>query len=119
MRERSKSTLFLIEQIIVIAVFAVCAAVCVKILTVSFLMTENAVDTRNALAVAESAAESFKAFNGDVERVFEIMSGDVDGFNLYIDVREEMYVLFADIKVTKIDTDNELVSLTVAVRRGE
>jgi len=139
---RSKSTLALIEQIIVIAIFAVCAAVCVSIITTSYLMTVEAVDTRNALTVAESAAESFKAFEGDVGSVFELLGGQVSGsfgdnnmtifydadwkpstkedadFVLNLLVRDDSpLVIFADAKVSRTDDDTELVSLTAAVRR--
>ena len=83
MGERSKSTLFLMEQLIVIAVFAVCAAVCVNIIVSSYLMTVEAVNTKNALIISESAAETFKATGGDIRRVAEILSGSVNNYNSY------------------------------------
>jgi len=127
------------EQLIVIAVFAICAAVCVKILAVSYLMTVNAVDTRNALLAAESAAESHKAFRGDGDRIAEIMGGEVRGNTVvvYYDSNwviscetyaafvlqltkstDDALVIFADISVSRIITGDELVSFTAAVRRG-
>jgi len=45
MVRRSRSTLFLMEQLIVIAVFAICAAACVKILTTSYFMAKQTRDT--------------------------------------------------------------------------
>ena len=137
MSSRSKSTLFLMEQIVVIAVFAICAAVCVKILVVSYIMTVDAVDTRNALLAAESAAESHKAFAGDVERIADILSGSSGGdtvrvfydsywqpggeygayFVLYLVRRNAAQpVIFADITVSRTLDDNELISLTAAAR---
>jgi len=142
--KRTKSTLSLIEQIIVIAVFAFCAAVCVNIIVSSYLMTVNAVDTRNALTVAESAAESFKAFEGDTERVFRLLGEPDSGYAthnvlvIYYDanwqpsresdasfvlrlttvVDNGSAVVFASISVIKIDDGVELISLTVAARRG-
>jgi len=140
---RSRSTLALIEQIIVIAIFAVCAAVCVNIIVTSYLMTVKAVDTRNALSVAESAAESFKAFEGDTKSVFELLGSASSGhFNentvtIFFDsnwkptgeanadfalqllkrVTSQTAVVFADIAVNRLDDDTELVTLTTAVRR--
>jgi len=75
MTQRSKSTLFLIEQLIVIAVFAISAAVCINILTAAFFITENTVAENNALLKAESAAEVFKATGGDVGAVRTILGG--------------------------------------------
>ena len=139
MRSRSKSTLFLMEQIVVIAVFAICAAVCVKILALSYIMTVDAVDTRNALLAAESAAESHKAFAGDMSRIAAVLSGSAQysegtlrvfydqywqpaseegaAFVLYL-VRSDggQSVIFADISVRRTLTSDELIRLTAAVR---
>jgi hypothetical protein len=130
------------EQIIVIAVFAICASVCVKILVVSYLMTEQAVETRHALSVAESAADGFKAYGGDLERVFAILGG-ADGQYIYDDALTVYYdsdwnptekrgaafalhvarsqgsqnLILADISVIKVDKNRELVSFTAAVRK--
>ena len=137
-KEKSKSTLFLIEQIIVIAVFAICAAVCVRIIVSAYMMTADAVDTRNALTIAESAAESFKAFEGDAALVFAVLSersantqasGNYsqnsivvvcDRFSLEIAIREGSArgLLFADIAITGLRGGEELVTLTVATRTG-
>ena len=143
---RSKSTLPLIEQMIVIAIFAVCAAVCVKILVVSYLITVDAVDTRNALSVAESAAESFKAFEGDTGRIFDVLGEYGSGrfaddtvtifydsswgltnetgasFVLRLSKRDAEIgdaVIFADVMVDRIDQDDQLINLAVASRRTE
>jgi type II secretory pathway pseudopilin PulG len=75
MSKRSRSTLFLIEQLIVIAIFAVCAAACVSILTVSFISARESSDKSGAILTAESAAESFKAVSGDLDRVAAILGG--------------------------------------------
>jgi hypothetical protein len=76
MNKRSRSTLFLMEQLIVVAVFAVCAAACVKILTASFFMAEETRDINNAIKVAESSAESYKAAAGDIGTTARLMGGD-------------------------------------------
>jgi len=75
MNNRSRSTLFLIEQLIVIAVFALCAAACVRILTAAYFSARESRDLSNALHTAESGAESFKATGGDVRKVSEILGG--------------------------------------------
>ena len=75
MNNRSRSTLFLIEQLIVIAVFALCSAACVRILVDSYFTAINSRDLSNALLAAESGAESFKATGGNVGLVAELMGG--------------------------------------------
>ena len=82
MNTRSRATLFLIEQLIVIAVFAICAAACVKILTSAYFTANESRDTSNAILIAENGAEVFKAVSGDLGRTAEILGGvpaNVDG----------------------------------------
>ena len=142
---RSKSTLFLMEQIAVITIFAVCAAVCVKILAVSHIMTVGAAETKNALLAAESAAEVHKAAGGDIYITAALLGGTVsaDGTTAIVfydrnwqpltDVNAEAVyemqiyvyganVIFADIIIKRADgawqDEAEIVKLTAAVREG-
>jgi len=75
MNSRSRSTLFLIEQLIVIAVFAICATACARILTIAHFTARDSRALSNAIIVAENGAESFKAAAGDVGRVAELLGG--------------------------------------------
>jgi type II secretory pathway pseudopilin PulG len=77
MTQRSKSTLFLIEQLIVIAVFAICAAACISILTASFFYATDAQAAGNAILKAETAAELYKATGGDIIMIAEFLGGVV------------------------------------------
>ena len=75
MTHRSKSTLFLIEQLIVIAVFAICAVACISILTAAYFNANDSRSTSHAILRAESAAEVFKATGGDVFAAASILGG--------------------------------------------
>jgi len=75
MTHRSKSTLFLIEQLIVIAVFAICAVACISILTSAYFTANDSKATSNAILVAESGAEVFKATGGDADAAAYILRG--------------------------------------------
>ena len=140
MIKNSRSTLFLMEQVIVITVFAVCAAICARILVASYLMTTTAVDTKNALFIAESTAESYKAFAGNTAQVAELIGNAnsnhnnhmlVVYFDTYWQPTQESYasfvlhlqkrdahplVMVSDITVSRVATGDELVQLTVATR---
>ena len=74
MINRSKSTLFLIEQLIVIAVFAICAVACISILAAAYFNANDSGAVSNALLKAESGAEVFKATGGDL-----FATGDIIG----------------------------------------
>ena len=71
----SRYALFLIEQLIVILVFALCAAICVRIFTDSFIMASSSNDMNCALTASESAAECFKAVGSNGDRLAELLRG--------------------------------------------
>ena len=75
MTNRSKSTLFLIEQLIVIAVFAVCAVACISILTASYFYANDSNAVSHAIVKAESGAEVFKATGSDFGAAADILGG--------------------------------------------
>jgi type II secretory pathway pseudopilin PulG len=143
MNQRSRSTLFLIEQLIVVAVFAICSAACVRILTSAYFDARKSRDVSNAILVAESAAESYKSVSGNIDKVSEIMdgvregAGSTDSITIYYDKEwascsknEAQYVLrlisgkpdtaselvlTCDILIERI-SGVELISFTVATR---
>ena len=141
MRGRSRSTLFLMEQLIVILVFAVCAAVCVSIFADSYLMQVDSVDIKNALSAAESGAECFKAYSGDLEKASVILEGSVTAtgaLEVFYDGQwrpceesvaefymlltgsdgESPLLLLGELTILRISGE-ELASLSLAVRRDE
>jgi len=77
MNTRSRSTLFLIEQLIVIAVFAICAAACVRIITSAYYTARESRDINNAIHAAESGAECYKAVEGNIGKTASILGGEV------------------------------------------
>jgi len=75
MTHRSKSTLFLIEQLIVIAVFAICAVACISILTAAYFNATDSKAASHAILRAEGAAEVFKAAGDDFDTLIRILGG--------------------------------------------
>ena len=140
---RSRATLFLMEQLVVILVFAICAAACVRIFVGSYLMAQNSRDVKNALLIAESFAECYKATSGDLNTV-----GLILGTEVYVDASGGVYLNYDSnldscdrsmaayilslydvpdegsdtLKVGTLGVTNregrQLVSFTVAVRTG-
>ena len=144
LHNRSKSTLFLMEQLIVILIFAICAAVCVQIFVSSYLTTVESKDRSNALIAAESCAESYKATFGNLAETAELLGGELspeaDAIAVLYDKQwqvcgeaDAVYILrltaarpaadsslvLGDIFVFK-NTDKEaIVAFTTAARRGQ
>ncbi|MCL1807192.1 MAG: type II secretion system GspH family protein [Oscillospiraceae bacterium] len=113
---RSKSGLFLIELLVVITVFALCAAFCVRIFTSAYLAGIKSRDVSRALNIAKSAAEAYKV-TGDAARSASLAAGE-DQFTVYFTPVEDAPVPTCVISV--VLDEEELVSITAASRvRGE
>ncbi|MCL2703736.1 MAG: hypothetical protein FWE91_09035 [Defluviitaleaceae bacterium] len=75
----SRYALFLIEQLLVILVFALCAAVCVSIFADSYIMAGKTGDQNHAITIAGSGAEAFKSVGNNAGRLAELLGGITDG----------------------------------------
>jgi predicted small secreted protein len=53
------------EQLVVIFVFAVCAAVCISIFVESYLIGKGSLELNNAIRIAGNGAESYISAGGD------------------------------------------------------
>ena len=106
------------EQLIAIVVFAICAAVCVHIIVSAHVMTQDAIDTRNALTLAENTAESFRASQGSAFLQTSVVISDMGAFTLHVHTNgEDEHLSFADIYVYRTRDELRLVELSVATRR--
>ena len=74
MNTRTRTSLFLMEQLAAITVFAVCAAVCAWIFTEAFYKANDARDINYALMAAKNGAEAYKAY-GSPEKAAEALAG--------------------------------------------
>lgn len=75
LKSRSKSSLFLMELIIVLMFFSLCAATCMQIFANAKVKTDYSRDLTNAAFTAESIAEVYKACDGDLETVVSKCGG--------------------------------------------
>lgn len=73
---RSKTTLFLIELIVAVGVFSLCAAVCLSLFASAKRMTAESAALNSAALSAQSAAECFKAESGDLARCAAILGAE-------------------------------------------
>ena len=68
---KSKTSLFLMELIITILLFAACSAVCVKLFVTSYVMTKDTVELNEAVSIAQGFAEVMRGTDGDIDSVLE------------------------------------------------
>lgn len=79
MEQKSKSALALMEQAIMILVFAVAAAVCVSVFVKSRQMSQELADRDMAVNRCQTVAETVKATAGDIEETGKILGGKAEG----------------------------------------
>ena len=74
-QNRSKSTLFLMELIIVIFFFSICAAICVNVFGSAQQMARDSHHLSNAVMPARSPPGCYKSADGDTGAAVELLDG--------------------------------------------
>lgn len=75
----SKSSLFLMELIIVILFFSICAAICIQVFASAKQLADNSYQLHCAVLAAQSGAETYKATAGDLSAITEVLNGEQHG----------------------------------------
>ena len=74
----SKAPLALMEQIIMLLVFALSAALCLQVFALSGKISHGMEDRAYAVTEVRNAAESIKIFDGDFEKHAEMFGGTTE-----------------------------------------
>jgi hypothetical protein len=114
------------EQLVVILVFAVCAAVCVNIFVESYLMERHTQEVNNSVRAAVNGAEIYKAAGGDRQKAVQILGGIYDhaeyGAVVFYDDRwnpcEEGQASYT-LRIDRLHGTPALAEVTVAKTNGE
>ncbi|MCM1299714.1 MAG: hypothetical protein NC203_08850 [Firmicutes bacterium] len=109
MSNNRKSSLFLMELMIALLIFAVCAGVCAAIIAKAAVSISESRDISNALIIAQNNAEMIK--NG-IESENKTYYYDSD---LTIQEKSDSTVYFADLKISA--EANGVIEYTVEVFR--
>lgn len=129
-KSSSKSYLFLIEILFSIFIFAVFATIYLGIISEIRIKADESKALNSALIAAQNAAESFKAFEGDLQKTAQSLNatinGDVlvykyDNLNVEMTVKyekesEKHRLLSANIIVYKTDDDLKNTVHTLIVK---
>lgn len=87
--EKSKSTLALMEQAIMILVFAVAATLCVQAFVRANLYSEELYRRDRAVNLCQTAAETVKAKRGELTSAAILLDGEVSDGKLYLFYNKE------------------------------
>ncbi len=77
-RHNSKSGLFLMEMIIVILFFSICAAICVNVFAKARVISDSSRDLNNAAIRSSNIAEVYKAADGDMQKTAQLLESVSD-----------------------------------------
>ena len=72
---KSKAPLSLMEQLIMLLVFALAAALCLQVFVLSGRVSRSCETKSNAVAAVQSAAEITKACKGDPQQLEQFLGG--------------------------------------------
>lgn len=73
-----KSSLFLMELIIVLFFFALCAAVCLNMFAKASLINRQSYELNKSIIAAQNAAQCFKAANSNTGKMADLLCGTAD-----------------------------------------
>ena len=109
----SKSALSLIEEIIMVLVFAIATAVCLRIFVYSSDLSEKNDVLSHAVIEAGNAAEILKSSDGDIEKALELSDGDIR-----IEPVDSGSEYLGKAKITVLNEGEEVYSLSVSWQEG-
>lgn len=139
MRKRyaSKSTLFLMELVMVLLFFSLCAAICVSVFGTAQQMARDSHALSDSVMAARSAASCYKSAEGNLEQTMALLDGQWEQTQgvVYYDkqwrpvptAEESSYFLQiqplaqageAEITVYTVDKDAPVFTLPVKSGRG-
>lgn len=81
-QNESKAPLMLMEQVIMVLVFALVAAICIQAFALARTTSVQMGDRDRAVNVSQILAETVKACGGSMEKVCERLGGEPDGERL-------------------------------------
>ncbi|MBP3922137.1 MAG: hypothetical protein J6D27_04145 [Ruminiclostridium sp.] len=113
---KSKSGIFLIELCIVIAVFAICSAISLKVLSVADTELSYSVNLSEAKSLSAYIAESYKS-GMTLEEIESVISEETRNGSLSANISErqgEYNLSYLDIEI--VDKDRSYITITCARR---
>lgn len=91
---KSKSALFLMELVITILFFSLCAAICMQLFVQTHLLGEKTKELNHAVSIAQGFAEVMRGTDGDIASIMalypEAVSDGETFFEVYYDENFEV-----------------------------
>lgn len=135
-KSESKAPLALMEQVIMVLVFALAAALCIQAFVHARNISLHMTERDHAVNIGQTLAETVKAYGGNLEEVCKELGGSVEGKKLVLYYDSEWntvessedaefralfqpedndnFCQYGRVSVSETDGDREILSLKVA-----
>jgi len=114
MKTGTKSGLFLMELLLTLLLFALCAAICMQVFAFASHRADDTEDLSKGVFAASSAAECYKSCGGDLQVVAATLGGRVTDGTLTIDYDDQWMISTTSIyTLTMTDLDDGSASIVV------
>ena len=117
---RNKSPLSLMEQMLMVLVFALAAALCLQGFVLANRISTRIEARNHAVTIAQNAAEIVKHLSGDLEQTARQLNGDWDGSVLQADYEPVTQIKELHLEITPADSSSPLLGTAqIRVLQGE
>lgn len=117
---RNKSPLSLMEQMLMVLVFALVAALCLQGFVLANRISTDMEARNHAVTIAQNAAEIVKCLSGDLEQTARQLNGDWDGSVLQADYEPLNQTKALHLEITPADSSSPLLGTAqIRVLQGE
>ena len=110
---KNRTSLVLMEQLVMVLVFALAAAVCLTVFAEADRISRETARRDEAVLIAQNAAEVLKATSGDAERAKTVLTPDAvaEGFRMEIEMLDSGLALLGKGEIRVCWKENLLFSL--------
>ena len=125
---KSKSPLIMLEQLLMLLVFALAAALCLQAFTLADSLSKGAGQQDSAILEVQKAAETIKYCGGDMEQAAEMLDGQwndnllqviSDDCIIYAEKQDSGMALMGSARLwAEDDKGQELFAISVAWQNG-
>lgn len=125
---KSKSPLIMLEQLLMLLVFALAAALCLQAFTLADSLSKGAGQQDSAILEVQKAAETIKYCGGDMEQAAEMLDGQwndnllqviSDDCIIYAEKQDSGMALMGSARLwAEDDEGQELFAISVAWQNG-
>lgn len=115
---KNRTSLMLMEQLIMVLVFALAAAICLDIFIKADEISRHVARRDEAVLIAQNAAEVLKATSGDTDRTMKLVMPGVRDFTVEIEKIESAQPLMGKAEIQVYLEDEMLFVLQTGWQEG-